>query len=469
MKREAVVSFLLVGLFLGSMFPMNIVWASTFSKGDVFAAVSNGLVYHYSANGTYLETLNCNFGGTTTGMAFDSAGNLYVTELSNAYITEFAGPGDPHTILNRIYSGNPGALWPESIVFDAAGNFYVGHANGSRLILKYNATGSLVANYSVAVESMGSDWIDLAADQHTVFYTSEGKSVKRFDLGNNTQLADFATGLPGSFAFALRILPDRTVLVADTQTIVRLNSTGSVIQTYNVTGENLWFSLNLDPDGQSFWSGSTGKFYKFNIISGAVLLSVDTGTGGNFAGLTVYGEITVARPVHDVAVTSVASSKDGCLPMPTVGQGFNAKLNVTVANEGGYTETFNTTAYATATIIGSENVTLPAGNSTTVTFTWNTTGLAYGNYTLSAYAWPVPGETNTANNNFTGGTVKVTIPGDINGDGTVNILDSILLSNAFLATPSSSNWNPNADINGDGIVNILDAIILANHFLQHYP
>jgi hypothetical protein len=59
--------------------------------------------------------------------------------------------------------------------------------------------------------------------------------------------------------------------------------------------------------------------------------------------------------------------------------------------------------------------------------------------------------------------------GDVNGDGTVNILDAIIVSNAFLATPGTSNWNPNADINDDNIVNILDAIILANHFLQHYP
>jgi hypothetical protein len=101
-----------------------------------------------------------------------------------------------------------------------------------------------------------------------------------------------------------------------------------------------------------------------------------------------------------------------------------------------------------------------------LTFAWNTTGLAYGNYTISAYAWPVPGETNTADNNSTGGLVTVTIPGDVNGDGTVDILDAIIVSNAFLATPSSSNWNPNADINSDSVVNILDAIILSNNFLQ---
>lgn len=61
------------------------------------------------------------------------------------------------------------------------------------------------------------------------------------------------------------------------------------------------------------------------------------------------------------------------------------------------------------------------------------------------------------------------IPGDVNHDGTVNILDSILVSNAFLSTPGSPNWNLNADINGDNVVNILDSIIQSNHFLEHYP
>jgi hypothetical protein len=170
-----------------------------------------------------------------------------------------------------------------------------------------------------------------------------------------------------------------------------------------------------------------------------------------------------AAYIHDTALTNIT------LPKNVIGQGFSLNLTVTAENQGDYDETFNVTAYANATGIGSDNITLPSGNSTTATFTWNTTSFAYGNYTLSAYAWPVIGETNTANNNFTGGTVGVTIPGDVNGDGTVNILDAIQVSNSFLATPGSSNWNPNADINCDNVVNILDAILLANHFLQHYP
>jgi len=102
-------------------------------------------------------------------------------------------------------------------------------------------------------------------------------------------------------------------------------------------------------------------------------------------------------------------------------------------------------------------------------FTLNTTGFAYGNYTISAYVWPVQGETNTANNNFTGGVVTVTIPGDLNGDGKVSLADLVTLALAYGSKPGDLNWNPNADIIGNGIIGLSDLVILAQHYGQHYP
>jgi hypothetical protein len=169
-------------------------------------------------------------------------------------------------------------------------------------------------------------------------------------------------------------------------------------------------------------------------------------------------------PEYEIAVTKVTSYKT------IIGRGYGGNVTVKTENLGTAAETFNVTLYANSTYVTSQNVTIfSSGNSASVTFTWNTTGFAYGNYTVSAYAWPVPGQTNTTNNSLTGGTVYVGIPGDLNGAGTVNILDAIILSNAFLSTPGSTNWNPNADINGDGVVNILDAILLSNNFGTTVP
>lgn len=165
---------------------------------------------------------------------------------------------------------------------------------------------------------------------------------------------------------------------------------------------------------------------------------------------------------HEIGIRNMTLSRT------VVGQGFILSVNVTVFNYGTDTEYTNITLYANETSISTfENVLIESRNCTIVTFTWNATGLAYGNYTISAYALQVPGQSNTAHNSLADRTVYIGIPGDLNGDGTVNILDAIALGNAFLATPGSKKWNPNADINGDGIVNILEAIILGNDFLQH--
>ena len=61
-------------------------------------------------------------------------------------------------------------------------------------------------------------------------------------------------------------------------------------------------------------------------------------------------------------------------------------------------------------------------SSTILTFTWTSRGFAEGNYTISAYAEPVPGETDTADNTFIDGSVRVSVPGDIDGDGSVSPL-----------------------------------------------
>jgi hypothetical protein len=58
----------------------------------------------------------------------------------------------------------------------------------------------------------------------------------------------------------------------------------------------------------------------------------------------------------------------------------------------------------------------------------------------------------------------VIIPGDLNGDGTVDIYDAIILANAYNSRPGAPNWNVAADINNDGTVDIYDAILLANNY-----
>lgn len=105
----------------------------------------------------------------------------------------------------------------------------------------------------------------------------------------------------------------------------------------------------------------------------------------------------------------------------------------------------------------------------TLTFTWNTTGFAKGNYTISAYAEPVPGEILISDNNFTYGTVYVGIPGDVDGNGIVDIKDIFAMAKAYGSYPGKPNWNPNLDVNGDAFIDIRDIFTAAKNYGQYYP
>jgi len=178
---------------------------------------------------------------------------------------------------------------------------------------------------------------------------------------------------------------------------------------------------------------------------------------------TVDGTVHVG--IHSIAITHVIPSKT------VVGRSCSANINATVENHGDYIETFNVTVYANTTEIGTQTVLyLLTGSSTNITFTWDTTGFSYGNYTISAYAWPVAGETATGDNTFIDGKILVTISGDANGDQWVDWKDLLLyVVPAYNSQPGDSSWDANCDFNGDNWVDWKDLLLyLVPNYNQHW-
>ena len=62
-----------------------------------------------------------------------------------------------------------------------------------------------------------------------------------------------------------------------------MDSGGSIIQHYTGFGAGTLFSLDLVPDGTSFWTGdyNNGHFNKVAIGSGTVLMDINTGGGSD--------------------------------------------------------------------------------------------------------------------------------------------------------------------------------------------
>ena len=54
--------------------------------------------------------------------------------------------------------------------------------------------------------------------------------------------------------------------------------------------------------------------------------------------------------------------------------------------------------------------------------------------------------------------MKPANPADVNGDGMVNILDLVVVAQAF------GKDGLQGDVNGDGVVNVFDLVFVANQF-----
>ncbi|MCJ7470124.1 hypothetical protein MUO74_06460 [Candidatus Bathyarchaeota archaeon] len=179
-------------------------------------------------------------------------------------------------------------------------------------------------------------------------------------------------------------------------------------------------------------------------------------------GVAVF-TITPTVYVHDVSMDSVLPSKS------VVCENYTAEIKTKVRNSGGYVESFfDVYCYVSDFLgtyeVGMQTISLDPNETADLVFMWDTNGFARGDYTVWAYAEPVAGETNTADNAYVDGIITVTMQGDLNADNVVDIFDIVRVAVAFGAVPTDPNWDPNADINGDNIIDIFDIVIVGIHF-----
>ena len=232
-----------------------------------------------------------------------------------------------------------------------------------------------------------------------------------------------------------------------------INNTYQVI---NLWSTNIWH--NDYPSGGNYWNDYTGADLK----SGP---NQDQ-PGSDGIGDTPYiidennrDRYPLMEPtaIHDVAITNIIPSRT------IIGQGFNFQIDVQATNKGNRIETVNLTIHINTTII-TQTINLTLGTKN-ITFTINTTNWAKGSYTLNAYAWPVPDENNTDDNNLTyNGIIIITVPGDTDGDRDIDIYDIVRLASVYGAKKGEARYNPNCDIDGNNEINIYDVVIATSRY-----
>ena len=290
-------------------------------------------------------------------------------------------------------------------------------------------------------------------------------SVSRLqDLPANRRFALNLTQMEHDIAIT-NVLPSSNVVQegSDLSINVTVQNRGKSPEVFNVTmysnqtiiDEILDVSLPSSNSTSITFNWNTSGFQKgeYIISARADAVAGESSIGDN--ALRVGTPITIVSNGHDVAVKDVLASR--------------SLVTATVKNYGTFAESFNVTVYANTTLIGQQNVTIGSGTTTTISFSWNTTGWPRGNYVISVVAEPVPGETDVSDNCRVTSPVLVVPLADTNGDGYVGIDDILAVVQHFGQEPGLQGWNPIYDFNGDDYVGIDDLVTAVRQFGEENP
>jgi uncharacterized delta-60 repeat protein len=234
-----------------------------FHQGDVFVNTFNFGTQHFDSAGNLLDNLNLDFRQFGTGMAFKSNGHLLagfngeIGSSSNSMVDDYDTSGNLiGTFANTVEV-------PQSLIIDVAGNVYIGEdtsfGNDGR-IEKFDAGGNLLATFFAPIENgAGIGSIALGSDQCTLYYTSGGVTIKRFNVCTNASLSDFATG--AATPTDLQVRPNGDVLVISRSEIDRYDSSGAFKQFYPYPTDLAVLTAPMTPSSNTANVGDTSGFH----------------------------------------------------------------------------------------------------------------------------------------------------------------------------------------------------------------
>jgi len=424
-------------------------------------------------------------------IGFDQLNTTIPPDVSMHYVMSIFIPKWAHVGVATAYAA---VLIEGSVIDGESTEFYIGPEDLTPPVIHLLCP----ENVTYGTESVP---LVFAVNERTFWMGYNLNNLGNVSIAGNTTLTDLTNGLYSTIVYAndtsgnvgsseevyFTILIVHDVAVIDVNcssaevyagqivnVTVFVQNQGTVTETFNVTTYANTTAIetlnvtNLSPSNQAIlvFTWNTTGVPKGNYTIRAYITPVPSET--DITDNTYIDDIVNIMQPPDIAVTNVTASKT------SVGQGFSMLIDVTVRNQGDYTENFNVTTYANETIISTlTDITLTSGNSTTITFMWNTTGFAKGNCTITAYATALLYEIDTTDNTLVDGWVVVTILGDTNGDGWVEMMDFWVVSQAYGSHLGDPNWNSNADIyswpDGDDYVEMMDFWVVNQHYGEHYP
>ncbi len=226
----------------------------------------------------------------------------------------------------------------------------------------------------------------------------------------------YAFGSPRHDIAVINVNADKSEVAQGQETSIEVVSSnrGSYTETFNVTvfanasqiGKQLVTSLSPGASETQIFTWNTTGFslgsYTISAVADVVINETDTSDN-----TYINGVVEVRLPIHDVAVVDVSPESY------VVPRGLDLDIDVTVENQGDFTETFNVTVCYDGNIIEKQETTVASMSSTILIFTWNTTGVPLGDYLINASASIVADEIDTDDNTYLDGLIAVIGVGDV--------------------------------------------------------
>ncbi len=169
------------------------------SQGDLFAGVGNSVV-EFTPDGTKSTFATLGFEQDVKGLAFNSAGNLFVAEsaLSMGAIFEYTPGGTQSTFATSISV-------PNGLAFNSAGNLFASSGGGSIFEFTPDGTRSTFATGSDGAEGLA---FNSAGD----LFEADRLNGTIYELTPDGTRSVFVSGLDGPYALAFQPVPEPSVL-----------------------------------------------------------------------------------------------------------------------------------------------------------------------------------------------------------------------------------------------------------------
>lgn len=263
---------------------------------------------------------------TPFGLAFDSSGNLFVSDYDGAKLRKISPAGEVVTVAGSTPGTADGTgtaaqfYWPQGVAVDANGNVYVAGNYDNRIrkvtpdgrVTTVIGTGSSGYADGPAEQAQFRDLRGVAVGRDGFLYAADQTSVRKITpdgyvstlAGSGTHGSADGTGAEAGFfsLFAIALDAADNVYVADASNnrIRKITPTGVVTSIGSSAGLNNPRGVAVDADGNVYASGSYNyKIHKFtpgDLQTGSVL------AGGQRGYLDGVGSDARFNPPYHLAV-----------------------------------------------------------------------------------------------------------------------------------------------------------------------